>query len=285
MKIKLIVLLMMLILTSTIISEAAKIDIYREALLNKSFTIKYEIVTPPIHKTNKEAKIKQTILSGPEIFDIVNGGDNKFSGLISIDGNNKYTEFTIERQTQLSGKKTVGICKLIKDNEIFNYYWDIKDNKKRYYGKAGTLGYSKNVQAESVDLMNPYTTLFDDYDYGNPILTHALEVILPPDKIISTPNTPTYKLIGSGTLQDNLTYEDFAGSKNNTFYAIRYYFKGNDLVKIATANYTEVNSTILDYTKSVIAINEFLTKVDKSYMTLPAVLKDKTKRDNGGTKK
>ena len=36
-------------------ADAAKVDIYRDAILNKTFTIKYEIANPPVFETNKNA--------------------------------------------------------------------------------------------------------------------------------------------------------------------------------------------------------------------------------------
>ena len=259
-------------------SEAAKIDAYRTALINKNFTIKYDVITPPIRQTNKEATIIQRYTFSP--IEIANKRENqmRYSGILVVDGEDRYIEFINDKLTQYSGIQKVGICKLIKNGEVFNYYWDMKKDRKRYYGGRSFFGKSKSVKAISEPL-NPYEAMFEKYNYGVPVLANALEAILPPDKIIAAPNKLQYKFLGSGDLSDGLTYEDFVGSKDNLFSAIRYYFNGNDLVKIATVNFTEVNDQILDYEKSVIAITEFSMTADKNYLSLPSGLKDKTRRN------
>ena len=89
----------------------------------------------------------------------------------------------------------------------------------------------------------------------------------------------TYKFIGSGNLEGGLSFEDFASDRNNIFSAVRYYFEGDKLVKIAQASYLKNGNEIAAYEKSVINITEFSTTADQKYLSLPAELKDKTKRD------
>ena len=153
---------------------------------------------------------------------------------------------------------------------------------KRYYGKRGIFGsYSSSVKAndDKSDIRDPYEKLLDEYNYGNPALAQALTALLPPERVIDTPDTPKYKLIGSGYLSGGLTYEDFAGEKNGTHYAVRYYFNGNRLVKIATFSYDEDSNGIKDYTKTTVDITEFSNTPDQTYLSLPESLKDKTKRN------
>ena len=265
MKIKVVMILVISLLFMISNSEAAKIDVYKKALLNKSFTLKYEITTPPIRQVNKSSTIKKTgLFQALKIVD--NSLDSlKYSGIVVVDGENRYTE------------NSYGICKLIKNNEVFNFRWDVKNNKKRYYGSEGLLGHSKNVKAQSGESLLPYSDIFEEYNY-NDALFKALGAILPTDRIIATPQTPQYKFLGSGTLSNGLTYEDFSSVRNNTFFAARYYFEGNNLVKISVANCTEVGGKIIDYEKTVVAIKEFSTTPDRNYLSLPNELKDKTRR-------
>ncbi len=112
-----------------------------------------------------------------------------------------------------------------------------------------------------------------------------MQPILPPEQVILTPNTPIYKFAGAGNLSGGLTYEDFYGEKNNTHYAIRYYFSGDKMTKIATFTYLKDEGGVQYYEKHVIDIEEFLTAADENYLQLPANLKDTTKRTKDGGKK
>ena len=111
-----------------------------------------------------------------------------------------------------------------------------------------------------------------------------MAAVLPADRIIATPTTPVYKFVGSGTLDSGLSYEDFTAEKNNTFYALRYYFSGDKMVKIAMFNYTKSGGAITGYEKHVLDIEEFSTAPDANYLQLPPGLKDATKRKDGGKK-
>ncbi len=120
------------------------------------------------------------------------------------------------------------------------------------------------------------------YSYGRSGISSLIEAfapIIPPEKIIATPYTPEYKFIGSGNLDDGLSYEDFFGSKNGFNCAIRYYFSGDTLTKIAVFNYVADDLRIQSYEKYLVQIDEFSATPDQSYLTLPSQLKDTTKRD------
>ena len=92
------------------------------------------------------------------------------------------------------------------------------------------------------------------------------------------PNLPVYEFLGAGSLSDGLNYEDYYDSQSNNFYAVRYYFDGNQLVKIATLSYVKQNGTIVSYEKSITGITEFSITPDPKYLALPTELKDATKR-------
>ena len=140
-------------------------------------------------------------------------------------------------------------------------------------------GKTSGVKADEGSYKTPYQVLLDEYSLGYPTLTNAFIPLLPPEKVIDTPQTPKYKFIGSGNLGNNLSFEDFASDRNNIFSAVRYYFEGDKLVKIAQASYLKNGNEIAAYEKSVINITEFSTTADQNYLSLPADLKDITKRD------
>ncbi len=280
--------------------DAAKIDMYRDAMSNKSFTLKYNIVTPLSRRTNKELHFLKGNMFGTGTFEDL--ASNNFerrivSGIIVVGGENKYVEKNFApyteiyrfktasagMETQQREQKELSLCTLIKDDDVYNFYWNYdSDGQKRYYSKLGMFGeYSSSIKANDTknDTRSPYDKLLDEYNYGSPDLAQALTAILPPDRVIDTPDTPEYKFIGSGFLPGGLTFEDFAGQKNNTHYAVRYYFDGDRMVKIAAFNYTEDATGIQDYEKTIVEITEFSTTPDQTYLSLPEGLKDKTKRN------
>ena len=292
------------LITST---EAAKIDSYRNAILNKSFTLKYKVVTPQIRRLNKEFKISKSEMFGTDnIFDLASNETTQHisGGIVVVNGDERYFEqnvaayknvkiFANESGELASGAaakdiKEMSTCTLIKGDETFYFYWDINENgNKRYFSGYNKLGgHSTSIKAnnDKDKSQNPYNRMIEEYNYGNPILAQVLMPILPLDKVVAMPNTPIYQFIKSGTLDNGLTFEDFAGSKNNTHYAVRYYFSGDKLVKIYAINYIKNSQGIQSYEKTMIDIVEFSMVPDENYLSLPKELRDKTKRDKGNKK-
>ena len=275
---------LLLILSSTV--DAAKVDVYRNALLNKNFTLKYEVVDVPIVETSHDAVFTGKGLTNKKFTSLL---DYLHKGIVVADGDNSYVEVSHDDYTATSKYfahtasvkfKEGGYCSLVKDGETFNFFWDKKDGKRRYFGGYTMFGgKSKSVKADDETKMQPpYQRLIMKYNFGTPELSRAFAAILPPEKIIATDKTPEYKFFASGTLDGGLSYEDFVSDKGDTFSAVRYYFDGDNMVKVAMATYVRDNGKILSYEKSVINITEFSTTPDQSYLTLPAELKDKTKR-------
>ena len=284
MNIKFLIALLASLLTFLSTSDAAKIDVYRDAMSNKSFTLKYELTRPPVRDSSRDAKFTAKGL-------IDNAESNFFdlphSGLIVVDGDNKYIEIAHSGYFRKIGNtdkkiREGGICRLIKDNETFNFFWEIENDQKHYFARkwGGFGSKTSKITADDVQFKTPHQLFFEEYTFGTPLLTHALTAILPPDKIIAFPITPEYKFMGSSNLADGLTCEDFASDKANRFNAVRYYFNGDQLVKIAFASYIKNASGIQSYEKAVIDITEFSTTPDQNYLQLPAELKDATKRDD-----
>ena len=279
-------LLLATLLVLTSVASAAKVDMYRDALLNKSFTLKYEVVEVPIVETSHDAIFTGRGLRNKEVKDIF---DYLHKGIIVVDGDNRYVEVAHDDYVTTSRNRVMtvsnkipegGICHLVKDGETFNFFWNKKDGKRRYFGGYTMFGgLSRSVKAnDETKMQTPYQRLVEEYNFGTPELALALTAILPPEKIIATPQTPAYKFFASGTLDNGLTYEDFVSDKGDTFSAVRYYFDGDKMVKVAMATYIRNGGKILSYSKSVINITEFSTTPDQNYLQLPAELKDKTKR-------
>lgn len=256
-------------------AQAAKVDAYRDILSSGRFTLKYTIIEPPVHVTDREATLKDEGFFG--YFKLMDKntflGFNNYYSVIVHDGENRYYE-------KISPFQYNWIMHILKKNgEIFRFY--SYGHSKTYYSFNQDNKISANLE-EEMGLMNSLDVLYEDYSYG--ILTTALLPIVSPDKIIATPYTPEYKFVDSGTLDNRLYYEDFFGSKNGFNCAIRYYFSGDTLAKIAVFDYVMKDSHVQSYEKYLIKINEFSSTPDQKYLTLPAELKDKTKRNKGAKK-
>ncbi len=301
MKFKVIIVLIVGIMMSVTVADAAKFEIYREALRNKSFTIEYEIVQPPVRNANKFA-----IIYEDELIDYENIilDSQPHNGIVIENGEDSYSEIVYGarqvRYKQSFGQggrvKTLdvgenGICNLTKNGERFTFYYDVKDGQKKYYGGYNGFFKSQKVKAKEDNAevkgvtVDPYQAMIDEYNYGTPALSQALAAIIPPERVIVTLNTPIYKFVRSGTLNGGLTYEDFSAENNDTFYALRYYFKGSDMVKIAAVSYRREGNSISNYKKSIVEIIKFSTTPDESYFSLPSSLKDVTERNNEEGKK
>ena len=282
---KIFILLTTLLLLSSSV-DAAKVDIYREALHNKTFTLKYEMVEVPIVETSHDAVYSSTGLKKKERTSFL---DFLHKGIIVADGDNRYVEVSHDDYTATYASGRIvseikrpegGYCGLVKNGEVFHFFWDKKDGKRRYFGGYTMFGgKSKSVKADDkTKMQTPYQRMIEEYNFGTSELALALTAILPPEKVLATDKTPEYKFFNSGTLDNGLTYEDFVSDKGNTFSAVRYYFDGDNMVKVAMATYVRDGGKILSYEKSVVNITEFSTTPDQSYLQLPAELKDKTKR-------
>ncbi len=263
--------------------DAAKIDAYRNAILNKSYTIKYEISQIPIHQSKNDATFSEEGLKEK----LTSFGKMQLhQGIVVADGDNSYVEtnfnsvsirHAVDGKIYTSEMPLGGVCKLVKDNEVFNFYYEIKKDKKNYYGGYSFFGKSHSVKADDNRFQTPYQNLINDYTLGNPVLSEIFSPIIPSEKLIDIPTSPTYQFVSSGTAKDGLHYEDFASNKKNIFSAIRYYFDGENLVKIAYVAYLQNGNQLQSYNKFVVDIKEFSTTPDIKYLSLPAELKVKKK--------
>lgn len=286
--------------------EAAKIDVYRDAIINKNFTLKYEIETVPVYNSMREGSLtfRGNLLNKVR----QKSTDRPCKGIIVVSGADRYTEIHHDAyettlgnlsDLTLAGRYNLkvdvqnnkikvpesGSCVLIKDEELFQFIWSKDGNKRKYKGKVKWWEFkSGEVKANADISRTPYQDLLEEFNYGVPEVAGILLPMLPKDKVIATPWTPDYKFFGSGSLSNGLTYEDYVSDKNNLYSAVRYYFSGNNLVKVAVANYLKNDGKVQSYEKKVININEFSTSADQTYLKLPEGLKDTTQRDKEDSK-
>ena len=237
-------------------TEASKLDTYRNAIMNNRYTIEYEAFSTSI--------CQDLIfdLSG-NVYPIYTDDDYpSHKGIFVVDGENSYLETYIYSDDYQGG---TGILK--KGEDIFRCSYKVQDGEKKYLGSRGFTEKSPKMKAYESD-KTIYKKFTRKYELGSKLLTNVFMPIIPPERIISTPQTPNYQFVTAGNLNNGLSFEDFACTKNHIFHAARFYFKGNDLVKIVQASYLKKGGQLKVYNKAVVEIKKFSTTPDQSYLSL-----------------
>ena len=241
-------LLMIFFVSST--ASAAKIDAYKEILNSKRYTIRYDNLTPVQRITNRDT----AELYGKSGL-IVEGNDfflnRPLSGIVTENGDNRYEEI---------GYKEFFQCRLLRSGENFNF--------TRYTNKQGKLEYFGNKKGKvEANTRNYLTELMAGESFGDKNFTEMMNAL-----------KSDYKFINSGTLENNLFFEDFLAQDENKISAIRYYFDGDTLVKISFASYSKNERGEVSGNKCIVKILEFTNSPTENLLKLPAGLDDTTKR-------
>ena len=239
-------------------ADAAKIDAYRDILLGKSYTIKYDNITPPPRVTNRD-KMELFGKSGLSVENNDYLTNRQRSGIIVGDGVDRYEEV---------GDKEFSMCRLTKGHEDFYFTKYKKGDRYTYFGTK-----ENKVEANA---KNYLAEVIEGESYGDPDVTRLLKAMLPADK--KTAGQPVYTFIKGGNLPGGLSYEDYKGTREGMTSLIRYYFQGNDLVKIASGDFLRNPDGSIDGQKCIIRISEFTALPDRSLLKLPEGVEDVTKR-------
>lgn len=241
--------------------EAAKIDAYRDILMNNRYTIRYENITPAPRVTNRD-KVELYGKSGLAVESNDYLADRPKDGVITADGNDRYEEV---------GNGDLYMCRLSKSGEDFFYTKYKKRDNWEYFGdrKNRVVANEKNYLAE----------ILEGKSYGDADMTHLLNAILP-DEVKSTAQY-NYRFIAEGKVADGIFYEDYRADNGGVTEVIRYYFDDAMLVKIAAASYYRKVDGKIDGRKCIIKIREFSETPTNSLLKLPDALKDVTKRGKG----
>ena len=239
--------------------NAAKIDAYREILLGNSYTIRYDNLTPAPRVTNRD----RVELYGKSGLAVENNDyllNKPKSGVITCAGNEKYEEV---------GNNDFYICRLSKNGEDFFFTKYKKGNKFEYFGtkKNHVKANEKNYLAEIVEGVG----------YGDADMSRLMNAILPAE--YKSASQSIYRFIAEGTLENNLSYEDFRADDGGITEVVRYYFEGNKLLKISSASYHKNSEGKIEGRRCIIKINEFSAVPDRTLLNLPNGVKDDTKRN------
>lgn len=247
-------------------AEAYHLDTYRQLLMNNKFTLKYENITPLPRVTNKD-KVHFYGSDGMAVDKAHFLTNRQFDGVIVINGEDKYEEV---------GHENMHMCNLTKGDKAYFFTKHFDGKKITYYGDSGK---KNKVSARDKNMQAIYIS---GQSYADPVMTRLLTAILPPSH--KSADMPVYKYVDAGRLSNGLTYEDYRANIDGTMEAIRYYFNGNKLVKIAAASYYVLPDGTLDGNKTIIKVKEFTAKPDVTYLNLPTGVKDVTKKPKGSKK-
>ena len=251
-------------------AESARLDIYREMLQKNFYTIEYENITPAPRVTNKDAAplYGKNGLSVEENDLLLNKPKN---GIITADGQNKYEEVGGE----VDGRPFY-LCRLSKDGEDFfftKYKKTFKDTEKWKY-----VGTRRNrVRAND---KNYLAEVLENESYGDVDMSRLINAILSIDA--GTTQKIQYKPIARGKLPNqNIFYEDYRGDMEidgkKVSEIVRYYFEGDELVKISSAAFYLNSEGKADGRRCIIKV-KFLNEPNAELLQLPKGVKDETKR-------
>ena len=243
-------------------ASADSLDSYRQILKSDSYTIRYRNITPAPRVTNRD-RLELFGSSGMAVGRNEYLANKTIVGFITSNGINKYEEV---------GDGAFDMCRLRKGNENFLFTRRTKGDRVQYYGEG-----RNKIRANS---RNYLAELLEGESYGDADMTRLINAIMPDED--KSADMPRYTHVKSGELSDGLSYEDYKSSDGGVLSAIRYYFDGDRLVKIAAADYRKDSDGSIEGRHCIIEIEEFSSKVESEYLTLPTELKDVTKRKKEG---
>jgi len=244
------ILMLLTIFFATSTAYAEKIDAYKNILLSRRYTIRYDNLTPAPRVTNRD--VAELYGKSGLIVETNDFFTNRpLSGIVTANGDDKYEEI---------GYKDFYQCRLLRggENFIFTHYTNKKGVKEYFGTKKG------KVEANT---RNYLTELMAGESFGDNNFSEMMNALL-----------SDYKFINSGTLDNGLNFEDFLAQDENKLSAIRYYFDGDTLVKISFASYGRNSSGEVVGSKCIVKILEFTNSPNENLLRLPAGLQDVTKR-------
>lgn len=242
--------------------EARNTDTYRDLLLKKTYTIKFRDITPEPRITNKDS-IK---MYGKNDMDRSQSTFLLYkptSGIVTADGDNRYEELGYGDMKQ---------CRLQRGEDTFVF---IKREVKQASGNITSeiFGSKKNIVAPISTNFMAQSMLGSSY--GSSSLTRYLNALLPDD--IKSADSPEFNYVTSGWLDNGLNYEDYRSSQGDINEAVRYYFNGYNLIKIAAIRYWRNENGVMEGEKTIIRIDDFSPTPTKELLTLPPGVKEKKK--------
>lgn len=243
-------------------AEARNIDTYRNLLMKKTYTIKFRDITPEPRITNKDSIHmygKNAMDRSQSIFLLY----KPTQGIVTADGENRYEELGYGDLKQCRfqrGTDTFVFTKKVTKQATGNLLSEIFGSKKNEVSPIATNFMAQSMLGSS---------------FGSSALTRYLNAILPNEN--KSPDMPEFEFVTSGWLDNGLNYEDYSSSEGNVYEAVRYYFNGYNLIKIAAIQYWRNDQGIMEGEKTIIRIDEFSPTPTKELLVLPEGVKEKAK--------
>ena len=238
---------------------ADNLDTYRNLITKKTYTIKYENITSEPRQTNRD----KVSMYGGNFMDMSKLTMLTYKPLESVIVSN------VDKHYEESGANGVVMCRLQRGNDEYVYTRVVEKGSINWFG-------TKKGEVVSTQT-NQLVRLMEGDSFGGATATHLFNAFMPNSS--KTSAARTYEKAGEGWLSNGLNYIDYRSTDKGDFEAIRYYFNGNTLVKIASGLYiTDKNGNVVDGRRSIIKINEFSPTADPKYFRLPSELKDKSKK-------
>ena len=237
---------------------ASNLDTYRSLLEKRSYQIKYVEVTPEARVTNKDnvPMYGKRSMERSQSHFLTN---KQVENVIACFGDTRYEEM---------GYGDFKQCRLEKGKDT---YYFVKHNSPTGIDIWGTKkGVVKAVRT------NVLAQAMAGDSFGGSAMTRYLNALLPKSK--KGKDMPVFRYVDSGWLNSGLSYEDYTTTENGISEAVRYYFNGYNMVKIAAVRYWTNDNGVMEGNKTILKITEFVPTPDKQYLELPAGVQDKTKR-------
>ena len=231
-----------------------------------NYTISYENITPPERIHNRDV-VDMTYSFG-RIPTPQNYAQKSYSGMIVAQGEKRYVEVNYGGESRISLRQA---------DKTFSFKGIEKKDKVEYKGMNG----GKEVTALK---FHPENELLYGESFGTSEVSRLLGAMLPASSIPA--GLPVYQYVGAGNLGNGLSYEDYRASSSAGLEAIRYYFEGTKLVRIAAASYDRDEKGNLVGHKCILKIKDFSAVPDASKLALPENLKvvDPSQQDKGKKK-
>ena len=245
-------------LTGMYTAQADNLDTYRNLLIKKTYTIKYENVTPQARQTNKD----KVTLTGKNTMNTEGVSQYLYKPMectVVADGTKRYEE------VGTGGMKT---CRLQNEKGTYVFTLFKVNDLVRIYGSK--LGEVAALPTNRIAYLR-----YGD-SFGGDDVTRVLNAMLPDEK--RSMESSSYHYVDEGWLDNGQNYVDYRwDGPNGDMEVIRYYFDGYTLVKISSAQFNHDENGELQARRTIIKINEFSPTPDQKLLTLPSGVKDVTK--------
>lgn len=235
-------------------ADAAKLDTYRAMMASHGCTVAYENITPA-ERLHSRDKIHLSMWAKEDMEDAPEYVSRAYHGVLVLNGAEKYEEKAYDDYAK---------CLLTKGGKEYSFTRDMEKKKPVYYGNRGkgkVAGTDEDIEHSLV-----YGERFGDAD-----VTRLLSILLPPAQ--KPLGTPRYEAVGAGTLADGRSYEDYRTQDADMLEAVRFYFDGAQLARIASITYRTEDGTVRAR-KCILRIDRFDAAPDAAYLSLPKGLKE-----------